>query len=174
MTITETYKNNIKAIEKFLCTFNFAKESEDRIRKYLENPLDVLNDNIKELFKKYDDQVVDFRIPLPTSMIKERKTTQKEIYLIMSLIVDCLEEDDQFKYTVDETDKIYDTSSLVGTSKACVTTTPVNGWIRMTIDFDLLMTETLTDKTSDGYLGFSMAKVQTMYFDNMDVSVASV
>ena len=102
MTITETYKNNIKAIEKFLCTFNFAKESEDRIRKYLENPLDVLNDNIKELFKKYDDQVVDFRIPLPTSMIKERKTTQKEIYLIMSLIVDCLEEDDQFKYTVDE------------------------------------------------------------------------
>ena len=59
-------------------------------------------------------------------------------------------------------------------NKAGVTTTTVNGWIRMTIDFDLLMTETLTDKTSDGYLGFSMAKVQTMYFDNMDVSVASV
>ena len=78
----------------------------------------------------------------------------------------------RFKYTVDETDKIYDTSSLVGTSKAGVTTTTVNGWIRMTIDFDLLMTQTLTDKTSDGYLGFSMAKVQTMYFDNMDVSVA--
>ena len=102
MTITENYKNNIKAIEPFLYTFNFPAESEERIRKYINNPLDVLNDDIKALFKKYDEQIVDYRIPLPTSMIKERKATQKEIFLIMSLIVDCLEEDDQFKYTVDE------------------------------------------------------------------------
>lgn len=102
MIITETYKNNIKEIEKFLYTFNFSEESENRIRQYIENPLSVLNDDIKELFKKYDDKIVDFRIQLPSSMIKERKTTQKEIFLIMSIIVDCLEEDDQFKYTVDE------------------------------------------------------------------------
>ena len=106
MKITETYKNNIKEIEKFIYTFNFPEESENKIRKYIENPLDVLNDNIKELFKKYDDQIVDFRIPLPTSMIRERRTIQKEIYLIMSLIVDCLEEDDQFKYSIDENGNI--------------------------------------------------------------------
>lgn len=100
MIITEAYKNNIKEIEKFLYTFNYPKEHEDRIRKYIENPLDVLNDDIKALFKKYDDSVVDYRIQLPSSMIRERKTTQKEIFIIMSLIVDCLEEDDQFKYTV--------------------------------------------------------------------------
>lgn len=101
MVITETYKNNIKEIEKFLCTFNYPKESEDRIRKYIENPLNVLNDDIKALFEKYDSNVVDYRIQLPASMIRERKSTQKEIFLIMSLIVDCLEEDDQFKFTVD-------------------------------------------------------------------------
>ena len=106
MKITEDYKNNIKEIEKFLHTFNFPKESEDKIRKYLDNPLDILNDDIKALFKKYDEQIVDYRIQLPTSMIRERRAAQKEIFLIMSIIVDCLEEDDQFKYSVDENGNI--------------------------------------------------------------------
>ena len=106
MIITEDYKNNIKEIEKFLHTFNFPKEEEDKIRKYIANPLDVVNDDIKALFNKYDDSVVDYRIQLPTSMIRERRAAQKEIFLIMSLIVDCLAEDDQFKYSVDESGNI--------------------------------------------------------------------
>ena len=106
MIITEDYKNNIREIEKFLHTFNFPKEEEDKIRKYIANPLDVVNDDIKALFNKYDDSVVDYRIQLPTSMIRERRAAQKEIFLIMSLIVDCLSEDDQFKYSVDESGNI--------------------------------------------------------------------
>lgn len=106
MIITDTYKNNIKEIEKFLYTFNFSEAEEARIRKYIENPLDVVNDNIKALFAKYDNEVVDYRIQLPSSMIRQRQSIQREIYLIMALVVDCLEEDDKFKFSVDENGKI--------------------------------------------------------------------
>lgn len=100
MKITEDYKNNIKELEKFLCTFNFPEESENRIRKYIENPRSVVNDDIKALMDKYDDQIVDFRIPLPSTMIREKSKANVEIQLIMAMIVDCLEEDDQFKYEI--------------------------------------------------------------------------
>ena len=116
MTITENYKNNIKEIEKFLYTFNFPEDSEKRIRQYINNPLSVLNDDIKKLFEKYDDKIVDYRIQLPTSMIRERRATQREIFLIMSLVVDCLEEDDQFKYTVDESGNIKPEFQLTATT----------------------------------------------------------
>ena len=102
MKVTQEYLDNTKAIEKFLKTFNFEEKSAERIRQYIANPLSVVNDDIKALFAKYDNDVVDYRLPLPASMIKQRKKIQREIYLIYSLIFDCLSEDNQFKFTVDE------------------------------------------------------------------------
>lgn len=102
MKVTEDYLKNVKEIEKFLYTFSFSEESEKRIRAYLNNPVDFLNDDLKRLFEKYDDQIVDYRIPLPASMIKQTKKYQKEIYLIFSTIVDCLTEDEQLGLVKDE------------------------------------------------------------------------
>ena len=86
MKVTQEYLDNTKAIEKFLKTFNFEEKSAERIRQYIANPLSVVNDDIKALFAKYDNDVVDYRLPLPASMIKQRKKIQREIYLIYSLI----------------------------------------------------------------------------------------
>ena len=95
MKVTEDYLNNIKELDKFLYTFSFSEESEKRIRAYVNNPVDFLNDDLKRLFEKYDDQIVDYRIPLPASMIKQTKRYQKEIHLIFSTIISCLSEDEQ-------------------------------------------------------------------------------
>ena len=102
MKITEDYLKNIKELDKFLHTFSFSEESEARIRAYVNNPIDFLNDDLKRLFEKYDENVVDYRIQLPTSMLKQTKKYQKEIYLILSTIVDCLSEDNQLTATKDE------------------------------------------------------------------------
>ena len=103
MKVTETYLKNKKEIEKFLNTFSFDAESEARIRAYIDNPLSVVNDDIKRMFEKFDgdNEIVDYRIPLPASIMKQRKKYQKEIYLIMATVVNCLVEDDQFTFTVD-------------------------------------------------------------------------
>lgn len=106
MKVTEEYLNNVKEIEKFIKAFSFDEESEARIRKYIKNPLSVLNDDIKALFKKYDDEIVDYRIPLPASMLKKRRKLLKEVLLIYSVVVDCLNEDDQFKFSIGENGEV--------------------------------------------------------------------
>lgn len=106
MKITEDYRNNIKALDSYLKTLCFSEESEKRIRAYVENPLSVLNDDIKRMFEKFDDDIVDFRIPLPGSMLKQRKKYQKEIYLILSTIFDCLTFDNQFKFDEEQNTNI--------------------------------------------------------------------
>ena len=102
MKITEDYLKNIKELDKFLHTFSFSEESEARIRAYVNNPIDFLNDDLKRLFEKYDENVVDYRIQLPTSMLKQTRKYQKEIYLILSTIVDCLSEDNHLTAAKDE------------------------------------------------------------------------
>ena len=114
MKVTETYLKNKKEIEKFLNTFSFDAESEARIRAYIDNPLSVVNDDIKRMFEKFDgdNEIVDYRIPLPASIMKQRKKYQKEIYLIMATVVSCLVEDDQFTFTVDANGSIIPNVSL--------------------------------------------------------------
>ena len=114
MKVTETYLRNKKEIEKFLRTFSFSEESEARIRAYIDNPVDHVNDDIKRLFEKYDgeNEIVDFRIPLPASIMKQKKKYQKEIYLVMSTVVDCLIEDDQFTFSVDGNGNVVPNVSL--------------------------------------------------------------
>ena len=114
MKVTETYLRNKNEIEKFLHTLSYSEESEARIRAYIDNPVACVNDDIKRLFEKYDgdNEIIDFRIPLPASIMKQRRKYQKEIYLIMSTIVDCLVEDDQFTFTVDAEGKVTPNVSL--------------------------------------------------------------
>lgn len=114
MKVTEAYLKNKKEIEKFLHTFSFSEESEARIRAYIDNPVNYVNDDIKRLFEKYDgeNEIVDFRIPLPASIMKQKKKYQKEIYLIMSTVIDCLIEDDQFTFSVDLAGNIVPNVSL--------------------------------------------------------------
>lgn len=97
MKITETYKNNIKAIEKYIKGMAFTEDSEERIRKFINNPLDIVNDNIKALFRQYDDYVVDYRIELPSSMM-EKKNNIPEVSLVMATIVQILCEEKSFTY----------------------------------------------------------------------------
>lgn len=112
MKVTEDYLKNVKELDKYLKTLCFDEESEKRIRAYVENPLSVVNDNIKRLFEKYDDKIVDYRIPLPASMIKQTRKCQKEIYLILSTIVDCLSEDNQLEVIKDENGNLVPNFSL--------------------------------------------------------------
>jgi len=100
MKVTETYLNNIKEIDKFIKAFSFDEESEKRIRDYINNPVDFVNDDIKALFEKYDEDIVDYRIPLPLSMISKKTAVQKEILLIYSIVVNYLSDDDQFKFSI--------------------------------------------------------------------------
>jgi hypothetical protein len=47
MKITETYLKNIKEIEKFIKTMSFDADSEQRIKQFINDPLSILNDDIK-------------------------------------------------------------------------------------------------------------------------------
>lgn len=106
MKVTQEYLDNVKELEKFIKTFNFEEKSLAKVRQYIENPLSVVNDDIKALFAKYDNEVVDYRIPLPSSMMKQRRKLQREIFLIYSLMFDCLSAEDQFKFSIDESGNI--------------------------------------------------------------------
>ena len=90
MEITNTYHNNIKAIEKFIKAFSFSEESEQRIRKYIENPVDCVNENIKALFEKYGDSVTDFRIPLPNSLLNTVSEQPREVVTLCSFVANLL------------------------------------------------------------------------------------
>lgn len=90
MEITNTYRNNIKEIEKFLTSFSFSEESEQRIRKYINNPVDCVNDKIKGLFEKYKDYIVDYRIPLPDNMLKTVSEQPAEVIILCRFLTNML------------------------------------------------------------------------------------
>lgn len=100
MKITETYLKNVKEIEKFIKTMSFDADSEQRIKQFINDPLSILNDDIKELFRKYDNEIVDYRIPVPTSIISQNRFP-KEVSVVMNTITDCLINDDVIKFDLE-------------------------------------------------------------------------
>lgn len=90
MVVTETYKNNaIKFKEVIKKAFGLSKDSYERICSYIDDPTLLMNDKTKELFAKYDDEIVDYRIPVETEKLL-RADTPIEIYYVLEALNDVL------------------------------------------------------------------------------------
>lgn len=86
MVITDTYLENKKIIKDVVKTsFSLSDESYERFCQYIDNPLLMLNYKAKELIKKYDKEIVDFRIPLDTDSLI-RSEAMKEVYFVIDVL----------------------------------------------------------------------------------------
>lgn len=91
MVITEQQIKNAENFKKLLKIFSLRDEDYERICQYVDDPRLILNDTSKRLLDKYDDKVVDWRIPVPFTEVLP-PTPPKELYVVQALLTDLLYE----------------------------------------------------------------------------------
>lgn len=90
MVVTETYKNNAINFKKIIKkAFGLSKDSYERLCSYIDDPTLLFNDKTKQLFEKYNDEIVDYRIPVETEKIL-KSDNPVEIYYVLEALNDLL------------------------------------------------------------------------------------
>lgn len=98
MIITDTYRENADNFKRVVGDyFGYSTESLKKMYEYIDDPTLILNDNAKNLFEKYGDEVVDYRIPLDAKKVVEPEI-MKELSFVKIMLSEVLKQNYYEKY----------------------------------------------------------------------------